>query len=940
MDFDDALARARQIAKDAQGVEASTELTAPGAAGDAAVVAKRQAAQAKAAALRAQGEVEALAEAMRAEMEAKVRQMRALIAPLQEQVDQSNEVIWSMNLYLGRNEEIVRLTSGAPAPADTPIHLRQQVLSMDEETAAAAGHGGIDWRNLDVFDAWIAQPQNLARVLPEARGMVALVPRKRGRDYGDPWTNKKMNAENRWTYFLIRNGDNLYRMRTDFVVGKHLIPALDEFTGLFVRRGWDGQVEHLEPGTLAWDEAEKRQGARQRHYMRMAMILQGLVDRTAVFAPMVGRVNLLSGQAYESGQAVLVRDAEALLTDGRPGFYDWLATLNKKLRVGMRVMGVFNTDEFRHAGEEGRDGAHYYPNDRITPRSRNEYEADKPRTAHLYTLDGATTAPGLPLSGLTFKFERTKERWIRTTDERGRVTEELRAPKTRGTCTILPTDRFILPFDLVSVEDMRYYLNSRVNRHAYEQMMPLLHAAIEAKEAEAAAEAPFRALLAQMAAARFDVDTHTAEDEMPALVDWWKLGNRWHRPLVAGADPKAEAKATRMILDEYGKRLAAHRDADPDGEAAMVASLLAHDPSIMVIGRRRNGGYLAYAPQPRTYDAAVAAPDVWATEYTTTKTGRTITDRSWVLPGNRMNATRILHATDTWESWNLAATPGADLTDDEITSFANTLRTDVPTHLAKHPVQASNGWRNFGPKHNAGRILGITLDRDRREFTAWVLPDQDITCDPRPAAWSDIKQVTVIKYTVRWDLTGNRVPMVEAPGSRWGSVTTTNVSDTFITRAPGAPWDEKAGLVFTDPQTQADAEEWTKTVREHNAAVKTARDQVRRVAFGLEAAWQATAEANAKAEFIAEYGDESLWPTHAKSLSWRAPKPVENTARFEDSATTNHPVRYAIAVLLDQGVDLTGMTVAGALAKAGITDPIPDVLLPLTLTDPGTERRA
>ncbi|HSH83395.1 MAG TPA: hypothetical protein VLA19_33090, partial [Herpetosiphonaceae bacterium] len=58
---------------------------------------------------------------------------KALLVPLQELVGQIEEALWTVNLYLGRDEAIVRLRDGEPAPASTPISLRQLVLAMDEE---------------------------------------------------------------------------------------------------------------------------------------------------------------------------------------------------------------------------------------------------------------------------------------------------------------------------------------------------------------------------------------------------------------------------------------------------------------------------------------------------------------------------------------------------------------------------------------------------------------------------------------------------------------------------------------------------------------------------------------------------------------------------------------------------------------------------------------
>src|SRR5690606_29928828 len=127
----------------------------------------------------------------------------------------AEEAIWTINLYLGKDERIVRLREGKPAAPETKIAIRQLVLYMDEECAIAAEHGGIDVRSIEAFDEWVAEPEHLRQVLPETRGVVALKVRRNARDYGDPWMSSEMNRANQHTYFLMRNGENLYRIDTE-----------------------------------------------------------------------------------------------------------------------------------------------------------------------------------------------------------------------------------------------------------------------------------------------------------------------------------------------------------------------------------------------------------------------------------------------------------------------------------------------------------------------------------------------------------------------------------------------------------------------------------------------------------------------------------------------------------------------------------------------------
>ncbi len=133
------------------------------------------------------------------------------------------------------------------------------VLAMDEESAVNAEGNGIDFRSVDAFDEWVTcDPAHLQQVLPEERGVVAIMARRSEIDYKDPWANKEYNKRNRHTYFLIRNGGALYRMDTNFEVGYRLVPARNEFTSMFLDRH-TGQP--LVPGTDKWLAAEKLAGA-------------------------------------------------------------------------------------------------------------------------------------------------------------------------------------------------------------------------------------------------------------------------------------------------------------------------------------------------------------------------------------------------------------------------------------------------------------------------------------------------------------------------------------------------------------------------------------------------------------------------------------------------------------------------------------------------------
>ncbi len=90
-------------------------------------------------------------------------------------VKKLEEVIWTLNLYLGTGEEIIQLRMGEAASADLPLTIRQLVLFMDEECALESEKQGIDAYSMEQFDEWLlADSKSLDQVLPEKKGILAL----------------------------------------------------------------------------------------------------------------------------------------------------------------------------------------------------------------------------------------------------------------------------------------------------------------------------------------------------------------------------------------------------------------------------------------------------------------------------------------------------------------------------------------------------------------------------------------------------------------------------------------------------------------------------------------------------------------------------------------------------------------------------------------------
>lgn len=890
-----------RIAEEAQQLAAehntaSTDLVTANVPAD---IVRAQMADRRSALLRKQAELNDARKAMEAEMRAKISAAMASLEPMMKEVKQLQEGIWTVNLYLGRDEQIVPLRGGEPAPAEAPIHIRQLVLSMDEETAIHAGSGGIDHMDVEKFDKWLlADPAHLDQVLPETKGVVVLVPRRRGRDYGDPWTNAARNKENEQSYWLIRNGTRVYRMRTDFTVGKTILPKRTEFTDMFfeTRHNWDtGQSERvlMEPGSRAWMDTEEKQNARQRHYMRSALILQGLLDRTSVFEPKPAyHVSTVNPSSYEAGHVVLITDAEEdrQLTTGREPFYEWLARLNGQLRPGMRIIGAFAADEFQCDTVDGRRWGS--PHNRLTPPN-----GTSPQSNVIHYLDGRRGG------GLVFKYARTDTVW----DDDLRT---FREPKTRASCVVYPGDKYILPFDLVTVDEMRTYLDARLERHAYEDMFPLLKKAIALKEAEVEAEAPMRQLIvgALLTAGASHVD---AELAMPSLVDWWKLANRWHRPLVSG-DDLDEAKAVKSIVAEYKRRQAA--TADPERDAEMIAWL--RDPATILIAQRRDGRWVVLRDQDGAdaYERAVA-PKTWCAEFTYPRTGQGEADmKEWVLPGARPNQWRTVWERDDWATWNRAASASDHLSGPEL---------DVLADEARRSAKDLYGDRN----HYLGTTYQIAEPGDVEVSTVkvWMMPID-----------ADDDSSYPVRYSKTWwsRTTGGRVAASHGVHTYSQSYSGEQLFGRFEYQG------QRRGPALLDVDESV-VDQLNARVAAR-AEVRKARDAEWQALWTLERTvedeWRRRAIQREYEKFMDDYRDETLWPAHQERLTIRYPHPTSHRSSYNGDSDIMQMLRALVA----DGQEVTGRTVAdlaAAYAVLGHTIKVPDDIADITVQGPDQEEQ-
>jgi hypothetical protein len=539
----------------------------------------------------------------------------------------ANGAVAAMDVYLGVGEERHRVKKGRPAPADEKIVIRQLVLAMDEESAIAADKGGMDFQQVGEFLKWIKNPAHLQQVLPEQKGIVALRPRRHNKSYGDPWTEMRAEKANARTYWLLRNGENVWVVTNTLNVGFHIIPLLNEYDQIFTRDDPSSSFRSraakkpIRPGDDEWMDAMRKADDRKRHYMKILLFLQHLLDHTVVFLPKPeGGINLMSERLHEKW-VHYVYDAEPsrLLPTGRPSYTAWMADLMARLDVGMRVIRGYHSDYYDDCDPKYQ---------RVRP-----VNGPHPKRDQIYTIEKRENE-----KTLVFYFERGD------VVRRGGWGGSYGPAKNRASYRVFKSDKHILNFDLATVYDMRFYLSDRVNRHEYASMFPTLQLAIKMKEQEAKEERPFIRMMVGALMRDFGVGKAEAEAAVDDLVDWWKFKNRTHRALK-----KDDKLATRMILDEYGQRKEKDKIRATLDHDAVLKAILARHPDAVYIGHKTDYDYVAIVPhneydyfvREQTWRARDAAePAVVLTE-----------DRQWRGVDNRYRRWMEVYSTERWAKW-------------------------------------------------------------------------------------------------------------------------------------------------------------------------------------------------------------------------------------------------------------------------------------------------
>lgn len=178
-------------------------------------------------------EISATTEEMAIWMMAKTYTLQAMSGGMGSEIEQIKKKIFAVELYSGLTEDLVQFAEGTPAAIDAKLHIMQRRCYMDEECLARYEVGGMVFKDIHAFDKWLSKPENRDRILPFPRCMVAFRVRRNRKDrgvaktMGDAFIQMMAAIQDESTYLYLRNGDNLFWLKTSLEFGANLFPDFD-----------------------------------------------------------------------------------------------------------------------------------------------------------------------------------------------------------------------------------------------------------------------------------------------------------------------------------------------------------------------------------------------------------------------------------------------------------------------------------------------------------------------------------------------------------------------------------------------------------------------------------------------------------------------------------------------------------------------------------------
>ncbi|UXF74610.1 hypothetical protein K7574_21185 (plasmid) [Stenotrophomonas maltophilia] len=197
----------------------------------------------------------------------------------------------NLKVYTGEDVAVTVLRAGAPAAADAPLTIYQDLLALDEELLLHLEEDGLDHTHLDSIAAVLTDDTLVRRMLPAERSLVLckfrggykeFVKPKGSGDIGAAIANEHLNRINQCHRLLLRDGEQIYLIDTADFLQKitQLMPSAAEQIEHFANRSGDT----IRRDDIAYAKAQRSQLGALDAYAKVLTALWGLRDRGVVLA--------------------------------------------------------------------------------------------------------------------------------------------------------------------------------------------------------------------------------------------------------------------------------------------------------------------------------------------------------------------------------------------------------------------------------------------------------------------------------------------------------------------------------------------------------------------------------------------------------------------------------------------------------------------------------
>lgn len=263
---------------------------------------------------------------------------------VREHVSKLLEGIASLDLYVGKDVEVINISQGASAPVTEPLTFVQKKLVMEEELAVWADiNEWFDFRDHELFfNALRQHPDLVNQIFPTPRCMLVMTTRRRDIDYGDTFINHRNNKMNALVFIMVRDGENIYQVYSpveSHLGSSKLFPSKDDQEKIF--RGIDGSQIKFED--VAYTDRLAHHDRFALHYKRLLLLACGLDHRLKLFGEFYeGEPSFkFVSMQFQEDHCRFLHDEDGtdlLPKESRQSLRDWIKEKNAYLSSGSRVL--------------------------------------------------------------------------------------------------------------------------------------------------------------------------------------------------------------------------------------------------------------------------------------------------------------------------------------------------------------------------------------------------------------------------------------------------------------------------------------------------------------------------------------------------------------------------------------------------------------------------